>query len=192
MAVPDTTTFSLQDVIDVVNPTSDDLTDCFTDAVSNKFNAAYKVQYYADAGDKNNLLMFRDYGAGVSNVLTVESTSQGFPPVGLILIGNWSVPSQTITYTWQYVSHEQPGSEVEAIVQLGEGGTTVAVGYTSPALTATLSSDNQAFYWPNYFYTEGGNNVRLTFKLVLLTAETDTVPSSPDNEALYSICFNCE
>jgi hypothetical protein len=65
MAVPDTTTFNLQTVVNVVNPTSDDLPGCFSNAVSNKFNATYKAQYYAAAGNKNNLLMFRDYEAAI-------------------------------------------------------------------------------------------------------------------------------
>ena len=38
MAVPDTTTFTLQDVVTEVNPTTDDLVDCFADAVAGKFD----------------------------------------------------------------------------------------------------------------------------------------------------------
>ena len=57
MAVPDTTTFTLQDVVTEVNPTTDDLVDCFADAIASKFDSAY-------SGSKNNLLNFRNYGAG--------------------------------------------------------------------------------------------------------------------------------
>ena len=56
MAVPDTTTFTLQDVVTEVNPTTDDLVDCFADAVSSKFDSNY-------SGSKNSLLNFRNYGA---------------------------------------------------------------------------------------------------------------------------------
>ena len=56
MAVPDTTTFELQDVVDEVNPTTDDLLDCFADAVASKFDSTYE-------GSKNQLLNFRNYGA---------------------------------------------------------------------------------------------------------------------------------
>ena len=188
MSVPDTTNFDLETVINVVNPTSDDLTDCFADAVSNKFNATYKAQYYAAAGDKNNLLMFRDYDAGVSNTLTVTSTSAGFPPLGVILIQNNSVDSQAITYTWQYVS--QTTTDFLATVQYG--GTTRAVGYTTPTINDTLQTEepyNYAYQQP--FSISGGNGATLTFKLVLLTAATDTVPSSPDNAASYTYCQNC-
>jgi len=55
MAVPNTTTFTLQDVVDEVNPTTDDLADCFADATSSSFDSNY-------SGDKNNLLNFRNYG----------------------------------------------------------------------------------------------------------------------------------
>ena len=53
--VPDTTTFSLRDVCDVVVPTTNDLVDCFADAESAKFDANY-------SGSKNSLLNFRNYG----------------------------------------------------------------------------------------------------------------------------------
>jgi len=55
MAVPDTNTFTLQDVVDEIMPTTDDLVDCFADAISGNFDASY-------SGSKNNLLNFRNYG----------------------------------------------------------------------------------------------------------------------------------
>tara|TARA_R110002153_G_scaffold274081_2_gene447079 strand:+ start:21 stop:995 length:975 start_codon:yes stop_codon:yes gene_type:complete len=55
MGVPDTTTFTLQNVVTEVNPTTDDLVDCFADADSNKFDSTYE-------GSKNQLLNFRNYG----------------------------------------------------------------------------------------------------------------------------------
>jgi hypothetical protein len=54
MGVPNTTTFTLQEVVAVVNPTTDDLVDCFADAVSSKFDSSY-------SGSKNSLLNFRNY-----------------------------------------------------------------------------------------------------------------------------------
>lgn len=56
MAVPDTTTFSLQDVVDEVVPTTNDLVDCFASADADKFNSEYQ-------GSKDRLLNFRNYGA---------------------------------------------------------------------------------------------------------------------------------
>ena len=71
MAVPNTTTFTLQNVVDEVNTTTDDLVDCFADATSSSFDSNY-------SGSKNNLLNFRNYGgeqywdyaAGTQSTLT--------------------------------------------------------------------------------------------------------------------------
>jgi len=62
MAVPDTTTFTLQNVVDEVNPTTDDLVDCFADAIAAKFDPTY-------SGDKDNLLNFRNYNGGLPSFL---------------------------------------------------------------------------------------------------------------------------
>jgi len=57
MAIPNTDNgWGLQDVITEVNPTTDDLVDCFADAVASKFDSNYE-------GSKNQLLNFRNYGA---------------------------------------------------------------------------------------------------------------------------------
>ena len=53
--------FSLQDVVDIVNPTTDDLIDCFSDADQNLFDPEY-------VGNKDNLANFRNYGCGILNL----------------------------------------------------------------------------------------------------------------------------
>ena len=68
MAVPDTTTFTLQDVVTEVNPTTDDLVDCFADAVSLNFDPAYE-------GSKNQLLNFRNYGPSVNTTFYLTSSA---------------------------------------------------------------------------------------------------------------------
>ena len=55
MAVPNTTTFSLQDVVNEINPTSDDLVDCIADANSSGFDS----NYYSSPA--TSLLEFRNY-----------------------------------------------------------------------------------------------------------------------------------
>lgn len=65
MAVPDTNTFSLQDVVDEVNPTTDDLVDAIADADSGKYDGTY---YTAPA---TSLLEFRNYGALPTGMLIV-------------------------------------------------------------------------------------------------------------------------
>ena len=62
MGVPDTTTFTLQDVADEFSlGTNDGLTDCFDEATSADFDPAY-------SGDKDNLLNFRNYDGSSSSL----------------------------------------------------------------------------------------------------------------------------
>jgi murein DD-endopeptidase MepM/ murein hydrolase activator NlpD len=77
MAVPDTNTFTLQNVVTEVNPTTDDLVDCFADAVANKFDSNY-------SGSKNSLLNFRNYGAVTITTfhLTVNTPKSSFACYG--------------------------------------------------------------------------------------------------------------
>ncbi len=68
MGVPNTTTFELQDVVDEINPTTDDLVDCFSDATASYFDSSYE-------GSKNQLLNFRNYGS--QNSLTAFFSGSG-------------------------------------------------------------------------------------------------------------------
>lgn len=56
--VPDTNTFSLQDVVDVLPGSQNSLQDCFDDAIDDFFDPTYK-------GSKNSLYNFRNYGGSV-------------------------------------------------------------------------------------------------------------------------------
>jgi 6-phosphogluconolactonase (cycloisomerase 2 family) len=56
MAVPDTTTFSLQDVVNEINPTTDDLVNCISDAVEGNYDSRYYIT------PATSLLEFRNYG----------------------------------------------------------------------------------------------------------------------------------
>ena len=60
--VPNTTDFTLADVIAAVLPSSNDLDECFTDAIPGAFNTTYNP-----GGNTNtNLLNFRDYGNDIA------------------------------------------------------------------------------------------------------------------------------
>jgi hypothetical protein len=52
--IPNTNSFSLQDVVDVISPSSNDLYECFQDAIAECFDPNYE-------GDKNELNDFRNY-----------------------------------------------------------------------------------------------------------------------------------
>ena len=71
MAVPDTDDFTLQNVVTEINPTTDDLVDCFADADVNQFDGDYE-------GDKTQLLNFRNYGAVVCQATTGWVNASGF------------------------------------------------------------------------------------------------------------------
>ena len=74
-SVPDTTTFSLADVVAAVLPSSNDLVECFDDAVDGAFDSSY------GPGNKKELLQFRNYGQDVAaqNPLNIEFN---FTPAG--------------------------------------------------------------------------------------------------------------
>jgi len=68
--VPDTTTFSLQDVVDVIPGAQISLQDCFDDAIDYFFDFAY-------AGSKDALLHFRNYGGNVDAQYSYTSAASG-------------------------------------------------------------------------------------------------------------------
>lgn len=75
MAVPDTNTFSLQDVVDEINPTTDDLVDCISDAIEGN----YDTNYFSSPA--TSLLEFRNYSGSVSlTAITVGNVSIGGGP----------------------------------------------------------------------------------------------------------------
>jgi hypothetical protein len=176
MAVPNTNTFSLQDVVNEVNPTTNDLQDCFSDASSSDFNPSYNNDSYAPA---NSLLRFRDYIA--TQTLTVTATSAGSTPIALI--GNYSTSSQAVTFNWRYVSQS---ADINTSVVYN--GSVVSVNYTTPTLSGTLTSFNEFFDLPFSFF--GGNDCYITFEFTLLTAAVDNVPSSPNNKVLLTYQHN--
>ena len=136
MAVPDTTTFELQDVVDEVNPTTDDLVDCFADAIASKFDSAYE-------GSKNQLLNFRNYGAVTcTSFLTSSFTFR--------LDACTATPAQqNATYY-----HNGPGT-------IPNTGSTV---YTDSSCTTTVGEGKRPYYVnngddPYYQYTTNASGV---------------------------------
>lgn len=83
-AVPNTSTFSLQDVYNAVSnhtpATSTNLQSCFTNAISGYFNPTYNQDSYAPA---NSMLRFRDYKPNIdcSSYIDISFFSQLKSPV---------------------------------------------------------------------------------------------------------------
>jgi len=111
MAVPNTTTFSLQDVVTEINPTTDDLVDCFADAVAGSFDPSY-------SGSKNNLLNFRNYGAAPA-VIQFNVSGNNF-------VIDSATAFQGFQIEFTYISQTSTGS----IATVKEGTNTVAIGST--------------------------------------------------------------
>ena len=103
MGVPNTTTFTLQNVVDVVD-NDDNLVGVFNDAVASKFDSAY-------SGAKNNLLNFRNYDSS-SNTSFLGSVASNI---------NVCVLTMNITY---YHNGSGNNPAVGDTVYTDSGGTT--------------------------------------------------------------------
>lgn len=127
MAVPNTNTFTQQEVKAELGSSSNGLVAFFTEADDSKFDPAYK-------GSKNNLLNFRNYGASIaltSVSLSYDTTSAG-------VCANMS----TFTY---YILGANFGAASK--IYLDSGGTTLAPSgyYKSAVFWRQWNSTTQMF-----------------------------------------------
>jgi hypothetical protein len=178
MAVPNTTNFTLQDVVDEINPANDTLTNCFAASIDDGFVSSYK-------GNKDRLSNFRGYNHSASyygtDTIILYFASPGYG----VLVGNTSTDNQNITYNWQYVSQE---GDLNATVSWN--GVSRNPGFfTSPNTTVSLSSLFDGFVEQPFVIT-GGNATTVTLKFQLLSASVDTVPNFPNNEFTVSVQHN--
>jgi len=180
MSVPNTTTFDLQTVVNVVNSTTDDLVDCFADAVASKFDSNY------GPGDESNLLQFRNYDAGTTNTLVISTQSIG--DFNYANIGNFSDGTQTISYTWKYVQ-KISGT---GTVTISYDGVARAEGYTTPTITGSINqiggSNTAGRFFPRNTFDISPTNSdwEAEFEFTLLITTYDTVPTSPDNKTTFT------
>jgi hypothetical protein len=162
MAVPDTNTFSLQDVVDEINPTTDDLQDCVNDASS----GSYDGDYYSPPA--TSLLEFRNYGSTTA-VLTLTTSGDNF------VVGN-ATAFQSIQLEFEYVSHSSTGSA--AIVT--NGGNTVSVGDTKIINTVGGPGNiwnTSAFTNPYSVSAPASGVATVTIGIKINSTETDTFPT---------------
>mgnify|MGYP000061649344 FL=1 len=122
MAVPDTTTFTLQNVVDEID-NDDNLVGCFNDANANYFDSSYE-------GSQNQLLNFRNYGS--QNALTQFTGSSGQNDIKFIC------NQSTTTNYWHNGSATYP--------QANDNVYTDSNGATSFGFTYMLTSGGGGYY----------------------------------------------
>jgi len=120
-SVPNTTTFTLQDVVDVVRPQTDDLVDCFSDAISGDFNPAY-------SGSKDNLLNFRDYKPPTATTIIYDIAGSY----------SWVCPAGISSVTVTCIGGGGRGGEAASLYPVGAGGSGGGLGQS----TLTVTSGN--------------------------------------------------
>ncbi len=161
MAVPDTTTFSLQDVVDEINPTTDDLVDCVSDATSGD----YDTTYYSSPA--TSLLEFRNYGNSAQ--LTLVVTGDNF------VVAN-ATALQSIQLEFEYISQSATGAT--AVVR--RSGFPVSVGATTQInITAGPGGvwNTSAFSAPFSVSNPTSGVATITMGCKINSAATDSFPT---------------
>jgi len=145
MAIPDTDTFSLQDVITEFGLAPDEgLVECFAEAVAGSFDPSHNPNAY---GTDNNLLNFRNYGANPS-------------PYVRTVVGYTTETSKTVVYNIT-------SDDVVAFLQLNVDSDTYPAGIG----TVTVS-DSSGATWTKL---SGGTNGNVWYTTNLSTTGNRTI-----------------
>lgn len=136
MAVPNTDTFSLQDVVDEIVPTTNDLVDCIADAVGGSYDGTY---YTAPA---TSLLEFRNYGAVAGwDVSDIANSAQSANIASLVngatqavIAGLWVDSGGTRIYTFDVAAKKV---EQLSMATANDVTSTISAVGTSGALSYT-------------------------------------------------------
>tara|TARA_B100000767_G_scaffold219927_1_gene208108 strand:- start:234 stop:812 length:579 start_codon:yes stop_codon:yes gene_type:complete len=184
MSVPNTNTFDLLTVINVIGlGTGDGLQECFDDSDDSEFDSSYNPN---SDGTDNNLLNFRNYDSGSLNTLVVSTQNIG--DFYYANIGNFSDGTQNVSYTWKYVQKISGTGNVT----ISYGGVARAEGYTTPTITGSINqiggSDTAGrFFARNTFDISPDNsNWQAEFEFTLLVSAYDIVPTSPNNKTTFT------
>jgi hypothetical protein len=156
MAVPNTTTFSLQDVVDNVVPTTNDLVDCIADATTVRYDGDY---YTAPA---TSLLEFRNYGVKADwAILTFNFSS---PDVDLDLRVRMTAPQSASSTApssymgWNSGSGYSPwGHMAWGGDQTGSGEETILINLAT-LRTAGFTNDQVTVDCRAFWYNTLGSN----------------------------------
>lgn len=156
--VPNTTTFTLQNVVSAVTPTTNDLNDCFNDADSAQFDPAYE-------GSKNQLLNFRNYG-NQSAGSAVASLDGNNYDTGLYKV----IPGGNLGY--------------KAATQKSTSGS--GTGFTANLyIDAVVTSGRTTFLWNgNYQITNAGTGYAVSDTIVFTITSMPTAEIVRDCEGI--------
>ena len=163
MAVANTTTFSLQDVVDEINPTTNDLLDCVSDATFGSYDGSYF------SSPATSLLEFRNYGAS-SVVLTLSAVGDNF------VVANASV-AQSIQLQFEYVSQTFTGNASTVTA----GGVAQSIGAIKTVNTTGGPGsiwNVSAFLNPFNVGFPGNGVATVTIGLTITAAGVDSFPTS--------------
>jgi hypothetical protein len=192
--VPNTNTFSLADVVSVVNPTTDDLQDCINDANS----GYYDPTYYSPP--VTSLLEFRNYGTvdigGNYDSIRIWITNATADGTGFWIRANYATP-----YLWQdwlgqgmwRYDHFSLGA-VPVLSHYRPFYGNVTTGYENMLLMNTYYMNNNGYnimHVPIYGiwrFAAGTNNITLVAKGLKNGVETeiDSVTVSAPSESIQN------
>ena len=132
MAVPDTTTFTLQNVADEFGLGSNDgLIDCFDEATSSDFDPSY------GPGDESNLLQFRNYGGLPSFLGSVTGTSVCSLTMNITYYHNGSGTNPAVGDTvYTDAGGSTPYGSINMRGNFGYGGTSIAFSQSNGIITS--------------------------------------------------------
>jgi len=150
MAVPDTNTFSLQDVVDEfdkLNPQPDDLVDCFASASASSFDPAYE-------GSKDRLSNFRNYnGVFAGQVVTIfgQSLSSSSSWTNQVLALDNAYIGHDVKFIWHYISGTGFRGDLQAGGNATLGTTTFDFDTYSGTAWQTSRSDTASYSSVTWF-----------------------------------------
>lgn len=145
--VPDTNTFTLDTVVKVVNPATNDLSACFSAAVKANFDPLYDSIGYAPV---NSLLRFRNYQASEAPCDTCYGLLYNWYAVntGKLAPTGWHVPTDA---EWTTLSTYLGGEEVAG----GKMKTTGTCNWIAPNEGATNESGFSGLPGGSRYYQDG-------------------------------------
>lgn len=177
MAVPNTTTFTLQDVKSEIESNGGSATTSLVAAFSNAIAAGFDSSY---EGSKNQLLNFRNYNHIVGNVLVIGTDSAG--GVSGFYIDNVSVAS-TVSVKFTYVAK----FEGDLPITVKHSGNTVVMNVGDTFTTNLSISPGGNYDWFDFPFwvtsSSFGLNSTVIMKMEVLSSNFDT-PPSPNNVTL--------